>query len=213
MLSYLRLLPAKWTFLFGSRIRFKLLCSLRTDFLLMIIIFCAIFRSQNIVAKNNNERSKEQLSQKRFGADQEGISREKKIFFFQRAWSGKTKGLVFKRINLGEMMFKSSETWVVAQRKSTCLVTERSEGSNPAGSWLFSSPVYPISNASVIRSLTNAQHYWFSCKNKLSRSSWGKASLMQTYWAKKLNALVGRPKNYKGCSWYKVSPFRSVRNE
>ena len=65
---------------------------------------------------------------------------------------------------------------------------------NLAGCWaIFSSlsfSVYlslSISGVSFIRSLTEAQHYWFSWKNVCLRicAAWGKASLILTDWANK----------------------------
>ena len=42
----------------------------------------------------------------------------------------------------------------------------------------FSSLLYCISGLSLIRTLEEGQHYWFPPKNMLSRSAWGKASLI-----------------------------------
>ena len=51
-------------------------------------------------------------------------------------------------------------------------------GSNPAGCRAFSL-LYPISSASLIRSLMEIQHYWFSFK-MLSHAACGKANLIFT---------------------------------
>ena len=52
-------------------------------------------------------------------------------------------------------------------------------GLNTTCTGLFSSLLYPISGASLIRSLTEVQYCWFSFKKyMLSHSAWGKSSII-----------------------------------